>query len=277
MKEIRKKQKRLYKIMKVLIIFSVIFILAYIGAEPYAAAYSNMLAVILNYVCDFLVIANMILIFTYYSKYGKSDAFLTSIEYEINDNGYYFTSREESEQDSYLNAVYEDLKNSKFTMSKNVTVNDFTFDFRAYKKKEFFYGVSVDSIDKNDVLAYLDEIIDDITIKNLKRKGNAVLFFVTDKAEDSAIELSKMITPLGKKDNIKIAIAIVEPESKKIYFRGNEESICRRLIANYVMNCDVPIKDKFIHKEKMQFQYDLEEKMESFTIKDFKDGNFYAH
>ena len=43
------------------------------------------------------------------------------------------------------------------------------------------------------------------------------------------------------------------------------------------MNCDMPIKDKYIHKEKMPFQLELEKKAEKFTLKDFNNGNFYLH
>lgn len=277
MNEFRKKQKKLFRIMKTLIVFSAVFIFVYIGAQPYVANFSQTLAIAINYVCDGLVIVNLVIIFFYYSKYGKSDSFLTSVEYEINDAGYYITSREESTEEDYLNTVIEDLKSNNFSVDKNITVNTFTFDVRAYKKKEFFYIANIDALDKNDVIAYLDEVINDITVKNLKRKGNAVLCFITNKAQDDAIALSKMITPLGKKETIKISVAIVEPETKKVYFRGNEESVCRKLTANYVMNCDIPIKEKYIHREKLSFQHELEEKMKNFNIKDFKDGNFYIH
>lgn len=275
MNTFRKKQKRLFKIMKTLIIFSAIFIFAYIGAQPYVAGFNQTLAIVVNYICDGLVLINLAIIFVYYSKYGKSDSFLTSVEYEINDAGFYISSREENTRTDYLNAVAEDLKSNNFSVDKNVTVNDFTFDVRAFKKKEFFYIADIDSLDKNDVVAYLEEIIDDITVKSLKRKGNAVLCFITDKAQDDAVALSKMITPLGKKETIKISIAIVEPETKRVYFRGNEDSVCRKLTANFVMNCDIPIKDKYISRDKVPFQYDLEEKMKDFNIKDFKNGNFY--
>ena len=45
MRSVRKKQKNFYKFLKGLVIFSVIFIFVYIGAEPYVRAYSANLAV----------------------------------------------------------------------------------------------------------------------------------------------------------------------------------------------------------------------------------------
>ena len=71
MRSVRKKQKNFYKFLKGLVIFSVIFIFVYIGAEPYVKAYSANLAVGVNYACDILVLANLVVIFLYYSKYGK--------------------------------------------------------------------------------------------------------------------------------------------------------------------------------------------------------------
>lgn len=277
MNELRNKQKRTFCFMKVLIAFSAIFIFLFIGAQPYIADYNNTLALVINYICDGLVIANLVLIFIYYSKYGKCDAFLTSVEYEINDAGFYFTSREERDREKYIDTVARDLKSNGFCVDRNFEVNDFLFDLRAYKRKEAFYIVDVDSADRNDILAYLDVVIDDITVKNLKRKCNAVLCLITDQAQDSAVALSKMISSLGKKESVKVSICIVEPESKKVYFRGNEESVCRKLTANFIMDCEIPIKENYIHKERLPFQLEIEEKMKDFNLKDFRDGNFYVH
>ncbi len=277
MREFRKKQKRLYNLMKAIIIVGAAAIFVYIGAKPYVEDVSNTAAMICNYVCDALVIIIMVVLFTYFSKYGKSDSFLTSIENELSDTGYYLTSRTEKETVSYTNAMLEDFKNCGYMLNSNVEINEFEFDFKAEKKKEFFYCISLDDVDRNDVLAYLDCVIYDITVKNLKRKGNAVLCFITDKAEDDAIALSKMITPLGKKEQIKIAVAICEVPSGRVYFLGNVKTKCQQLIANFVMNCDVPIKEQYIGKERLPFQDELEEKMKSFNIKDFKAGTFNAH
>lgn len=277
MREFRKKQKRLYNLMKAIIIVGAAAIFVYIGAKPYVEDVSNTAAMICNYVCDALVIIIMVVLFTYFSKYGKSDSFLTSIENELSDMGYYLTSRSEKETVSYTNAMLEDFKNCGYMLNSNVEINEFEFDFKAEKKKEFFYCISLDDVDRNDVLAYLDCVIYDITVKNLKRKGNAVLCFITDKAEDDAIALSKMITPLGKKEQIKIAVAICEVSSGRVYFLGNVKTKCQQLIANFVMNCDVPIKEQYIGKERLPFQDELEEKMKSFNIKDFKAGTFNAH
>ena len=130
---------------------------------------------------------------------------------------------------------------------------------------------------KNDVLAYLDEMIYDLTSNCFKRKGNGVLCLITDNAQEDAVEISKMITPLGRKGQLKIALAIDETDTGNVYFQGNEETKNKTLIANFVMNCDMPIKDNYIHKEKMPFQLELEKKAEKFTLKDFNNGNFYLH
>lgn len=277
MNEIRKKQKKLYKIMKALVIFGAAFIFIFIGLQPTIKAYNQLLATVLMYVCDAVVVAVLVFLFSYYSKYGKCDSIMTSIENEINDNGYYLTSRKERENNSYIDAVYHDLKNCGYSMNKDVEIADFEFSFKAMKKKEYFYCADVDGLDKNDVLAYLDTVITDVTVNSLKRKGNGVLCLITDKAEDNAISLSKMITPLGKKEQLKIAIAICELSTGRVYFLGNTETKCQQIIANFVMNCDVPIKEQYICRDKLPFQLDLAEKVKELTLKDIKSDYFSVH
>lgn len=277
MNEIRKKQKKLYKIMKALVIFGAAFIFIFIGLQPTIKAYNPLLATVLMYVCDAVVVAVLVFLFSYYSKYGKCDNIMTAIENEINDNGYYLTSRKERENNSYIDAVYHDLKNCGYSMNKDVEIADFEFSFKAMKKKEYFYCADVDGLDKNDVLAYLDTVITDVTVNSLKRKGNGVLCLITDKAEDDAISLSKMITPLGKKEQLKIAIAICELSTGRVYFLGNTETKCQQMIANFVMNCDVPIKEQYICRDKLPFQLDLAEKVKELTLKDIKSDYFSVH
>lgn len=277
MREIRKKQAKLYKIMKALLICAAVFLVFYIGAEPIVAKSSNTAAVILNYVCDALVIGAMCVIFTYYSKYGKSDAFLTRIEHEIADAGYYLTARPEKTMQAYTNAVFEDLKSCGFAMDKNLELDELEFDIRAYRKKEFIYAVQTEALSRSDILAYADVAVNDLTVQQLKRKGDCVICFITDTAEESAIEISKVITAFGKKEQLKVSYAIAETQTGRVYFLGNMVTKCQQLTANFVMNCDVPIKDEFIGKTQLPFQQKLEEKMKTFTLAEFKNGTFFAH
>lgn len=277
MNEFRKKQKRLYRLMKISSIFGAVFLFVYIGIQPYVAQCSQLAATISSYACDIIVIAVLCLLFFYYSKYGKADGFLTSVENEINDAGYYISAREESSIEAYSSVILDDLSECGYSINKNIEIYDFEFYLKAYKGNEHFYIANVNNLDKNDVLAYLESVINDITINSLKRKGNVVLCFVTDNAKEDAISLSKMITPLGKKEKIKIALAICETATGRVYFLGNVQTKCQQMIANFVMNCDIPIKDQYIGKEKLQFQFDIEEKMKNFNITDFKNGNFYVH
>ena len=260
MREVRKKQKNFYKFLKSLVIFSVVFIFIYIGAQPYVKSFNETLAVAVNYACDILVIINLVVIFLYYSKYGKVESFLKDIENELEDAGY-----------------SNDLEKNGYKMNKLVEVKDFSFDTRAIKGNNYFYIVNIEKVDKNDILAYLDEMIYDLTSNLFRRKGNGVLCFITDTACDDAIEISKMITPLGRKGQMKIALAIDETDTGNVYFQGREENKNKTQIANFVMNCEMPVKDKFIHKEKLPYQKELEKKAEKFTLKDFNNGNFYIH
>lgn len=277
MRELRKKQARLYKIMKGFLIAAAVVIVVYIGAEPYVAKASQTAAIVMNYVCDALVLGAMFVIFAYYNKYGKSDAFLTRVEHEIDDAGYYLTAREEKTTEQYVDAMFNDLKSCGFALDKNIEIDDFEFDIRAYKKKEFFYAVQVEALNRDDVLAYSDVAVNDLTVQKLKRKGDCVICFVTDKADDSAIAISKVITPFSRKEQLKVSYAIAEVQTGRVYFLGNMATKLQQMTANYVMNCDVPIKDEYIGKERLPFQDELEERMKSFTIAEFRNGTFYTH
>ena len=127
-------------------------------------------------------------------------------------------------------------------MNKLVEVKDFSFDTRAIKGNNYFYIVNIEKVDKNDILAYLDEMIYDLTSNLFRRKGNGVLCFITDTACDDAIEISKMITPLGRKGQMKIALAIDETDTGNVYFQGREENKNKTQIANFVMNCEMPVR-----------------------------------
>ena len=278
MKEFRLKQKKLKKIMNIFCIITAVFMFVYIGVEPFLPDIIGSVGTLcVGYAADVLVVVSVVLLFVYFSKYSKSDSFLENIEYELSDCGCYFTSRQETSQKDYLTAVLDDLKSNGFNIETNVEIDGFTFNVRAIKGKELCYIVCDDEIDKNDVIAYQQSAIYDITAVNVKRKANAVMLYICDNADDGAVSLSKAITPLGKKEQIKIANSIVELSSKRCYFLGNKPTKCQQMIANYVMNCALPIKDKFKLNEKLPFQYELEEHMKDFNIKDFNNGTFFAH
>lgn len=277
MKKFRKKQRRLFNIMRLVIIISAVYIFVFIGAQPYIAELSSTADIICRSIADIAVISVLVLIFSYYSKYSKSDSFLNYIEHEISDAGYYLSARNESTCAEYRDAVFGDLKSCGFAIENDIEISELDFDFLAFKRNEFIYCACIDELDRNDVLAYLDTVIDDVTVHRVKRSGNAVMCFISDNPQDSAIALSKSVTTFGKKDQVKLCCAIVNPKDKHIYFLGNIPGKCQQLIVNHIMNCDLPIKDKYICKDKLAFQFELEEHMESFNLRDYKNGNFFAH
>ncbi len=278
MREFRKKQKKFKKIMNTVVIITAVFIFIFYGIEPSLAKWIGSEATMaVMYVMYGFVIVSLSMLFQYSSKYAKSDKFLEGVEYELSDAGYYLTSRAENNIDDYSKAVINDLSADGYSAKYNEVVNDFEFDAVCCKGREMFYIVKAAEVDKNDVIAYLDSAIYDITAINVRRKGNGVLLFICDNADEGAVSLSKMITPLGKKEQIKIAVAIAELSTGRVYFLGNRVSKCQQMIANFVMNCNVPINEKYISKEKLPFQAELEEHMKEFNIKDYKNGTFFAH
>lgn len=274
MREFRKKQKITKFIMNIVCVFTALFMIVFIGIEP---KLSGELVNIANYLSYVFIIASMVILFVYFNKYSKSDKFLEAIENELSDVGYYYTSRKENNIVDYENAVINDLKANGFSIDTNVEAEELYFNYRAVKGKSIFYIVCLDEVDKNDIIAYQESAIYDTTSVIIKRKANVVMLYICNNADNGAISLSKMITPLGKKEQIKIANAIVELNSKRCYFLGNKPTKNQQLIANYAMNCDLPLKEKYIGNEKLSFQNELEEHMKDFNIKDFKNGNFYAH
>lgn len=277
MKEIRKKQKRLYTAMKVIVSVTLVYIVVYIGIQPYTSEWGQTIALVLSYLSDILIVASLAVALIYYSRYGKTNAFLTRIEHEIKDCGYYKINGTQSNQEDYLNSLFDKLKNDGFAIESNVEYDGLEFSYVAVKRKEFFYICDIDDLSKDDVLAYLDSTVNDLTVRRLKRAGNCVIVFITDKAQDSAVALSKMICTFGKKEQLKIAIAIAEPETLKCYFLGNMQTKTQAMTAEYLMNTKVPIPDELKHKEVLDFQKELEKHMEEFTIKSYLDGTFYAH
>ncbi|MCD7723133.1 MAG: hypothetical protein LUH82_04210 [Clostridiales bacterium] len=277
MKEFRKKQKIFSRIMKSFVIFTAAFIFVFIGAEPYVQEASAAAANYISTLCDFLVIAAVVLLFVYYNRYSKCDSFLENIEYEISDWGYYYSQRGENTAGDMAAGILADVKKDGFNVRAKLEIGELDFEFCALKKNEFFYCAYVERAEREDMLAYLDAAINDVTVANLKRKGSLVLCIVTDKAEDSAIALSKTTVPLGKKEQLKAVYSIIETGSKKCYFLGNKPSKCQQIILSYIMKCKSPIDSGLKGERQLEFQRELEKHMESFDLKAFKDGSFSAH
>lgn len=278
MEQFRKKQRKNKKILNILLIISAVYMFLYIGAEPILAKqFGGVTTMISAYIAYALILASLIMLFIYTSKYSKCDKYLEAIEYELSDAGYYFTSRTEKTPEQYLDVMREDLVNHGFDIKSNIEIDGFEFDLRAVKGKEYIYIVCVDDVDKNDVIAYQESAIYDVTATMLKRKGNAVVVFISNKVQESAVELSKVITPIDKKERMLFSNAIVELDTGRCYFLGNKPAKSQQMIANYVMNCEIPIKDKYIGKEKLPYQHRLKEHMNDFNLKDYNNGTFSAH
>ena len=187
MREIRKKQKKLYKAMRILLYAAIAVLVVYIGAEPMVAKASHMAALVMNYVCDALVIASMFMLLMYYSKYGKVDGYLSRIEDELADAGYYLSDRPEREIQPLTAAVLADLDRYGYTVERDLELCDMPFDARAMKKKEFFYVVETEALTRGDILAYSDAAFTDLTVQKMKRRGNGVILFVTDTAGEDPL------------------------------------------------------------------------------------------
>jgi len=270
------KKQKLFKLMQnVSLTVTAVIIFIYIGAEPYIEdAFGNTLP--LQLVLFALVLFSAGLLFLYQSKYSKAADFIEDIMYEVNDCGYYLNARKECTTEEFINSVSKDLKENGFKTELNSEVNSLNFDVSAFKGIEFVYIVNTDNVDKNDVVVYSDSALYDVMQNKMKSKGSCVLVFVCNKADESAIALSKAISrTFSGKRVLKTGIAVAELSTNRVYFRGNEPSVIQKLVANYVMNCEIPIKERFKGNERLNFQYELENKLKSFNLNDFNSGKFF--
>jgi hypothetical protein len=276
MKEIRKKQRKLYKILKTLVIFTAVFMLAFIGAKPYIDAVSRIAGVAFNYVCDALVIISLAVVFSYYSKYGKADGLLKNAELKISDAGYYISARNPADINTIYNGILDDL--SDYSVKKDYKVTDFTFDARAFRRalgsNELFYLVKAEKADKNDLISYLDEAQADIQMKSVIRRADAVVCIITDTLQPDAYALTKTMLRLGRKSETKIALCVYETDSNYVYFLGNDTTRCQKMIAETIMSTYIPYDDKYKSADKLPFQLELENELAEYTLNDFKDGKY---
>ncbi len=265
---IRVKQKRLYALMKFFVVFGALFIVFYIGAKPTVDDFNPSVSVACSYACDALVVINLVLIFAYYTKYGKCDVVIGNISDETEDCGYYFINSEVMPQEEYISCINNKLCENMFSVKKDFELDELDFSFYADKRKEFVYCSRIDKLSRGDIIAYLDTVINDITYHTLKRQGNGVLLFVTDDAEEGAVSLSKLIVNLGRKNQIRLAIAIAQPQNGKLFFLGNQQTKRQQMIVNYAMLSALPIEDRLKAVDKLDFQAALSEKLNTATVSD---------
>lgn len=277
MRKFRRKQKITRLIRNVIVIATAILLFFLIGFE--GAIYdsgAHTLALGLHYAGEVLVVVSLVLVLYYSSKYAKSDTFLTNVEYELSDCGYYRSKRMESSVDAMCRAIRDDLIENAYSVSENLELTELDFALRATKRNEFMYVVTTNALDKNDIIAHLDSVVYDLTAALMRRAGNAVLVFVCDKADDEAIALSKSITVLGRKDKLRIALAIAEVSTGRVYFLGNNPTKTQQMVAEYVMKTELPIVDS-LKGERLPYQDALEEHMKDFDLNEYRKGTFFSH
>lgn len=97
----------------------------------------------------------------------------------------------------------------------------------------------MDSLSRDDVLAYLDVVVNDLTVRNLKRSGNCIICFVTDEAEDGAVALSKMVCTFGKKSSLKLLLPLLNRRIQNAF----SSEICKRNVKGLwrIILCDRPL------------------------------------
>lgn len=275
MSEFRQKQRRFKRLRNISAVILAIIIFIYIGVEPMLLKAFGSVG-IFQLILFALVIFVLVIVFIYESKYEKAGKYLDGIDLQISDAGYYLTSRKENEADSYYNAVLKNIIEAGYKICENYEADSFLFDCCALKSQEYIYAVKLNTVDKNDVIAYLDAARNDITGVKLKRKGETVVVFFCDESEESAVELSKNTVTVvtSRYNSLSFSPVIVEVKTGRVYFLGNKISRTQKIVANYIMNCDLPFKEEYISKEKLAFQNKLENEIKEFNVSDFKSGKY---
>ena len=121
--------------MNIVVIITAILLLVLIGTENALIENAGKsVALALHYTSELLVIASLGIVLYYYSKYGKTDTFLTNVEFELSDVGYYKTKRSENTVDDYYKAVREDLIGGAFSISENLELTEMDFALRGTKR-----------------------------------------------------------------------------------------------------------------------------------------------
>ena len=268
MEKFRKRQRRFKALRNACVIVTAAAFLLYITFEP-TLTKTLQKPSLFQLLLFAMVAVTLALLFLYEAKFGKAERYADDMQLKIDDAGYYLSAREEETSEAYFEAMVADLTENGFRLQKDVSYDGLTFDAVAVYHSEMVYIVKTDSADKNDVIAYTDAAVNDITSRLLKRKGNAIVVLLCELAEDSAIAVSKTYTQLysGRRATLSVYPVIAEIPSKRVYCLGNKISPAQKLITAYVMNCELPVKEQYICRDKLPFQLELEEKMRHFDYK----------
>ena len=168
------------------------------------------------------------------------------------------------------------MKSYGFKTQENIYTNELQFDFTAVKGVEYVYCVKLDTVNRNDIIAYLDASERDIMADKLRRKGECAVFFICNRADEGAKALSKSFTKIfvSRYNMIFISPVIIEVDTKRVYFLGNRISRTQKIVSRFALDCEVPIDKKLIGNERLEFQKKLEKDMDNFSLSDFRKGNY---
>ena len=276
MNNFKRKQKLFKRLRNTCAITLAVVIFVYMGIEPYLIK-KRLPVNIFQLILFALVIAVLSIVFIYESKYSKAGKYLDDVELQINDCGYYLTAREERSVDEFSASVLQSVKHAGFKTNENAEIDSMKFDFTAFKSQEFIYAIKCENTDRNDVIAYLDLARQDITGVKLKRKGECIVVFISSGVDESAISLSKSaVTVVTSRYNALVfSPVIVDVKCGKVYFLGNKISRTQKLVAKHILNCELPVKEQYLGKEKLSFQYELEKRMKEFNVTDYKNGKYF--
>lgn len=250
------------KLTRVLLIAMVVFILVFIGIEPALIRHYGNISYF-HIALYFIVLLALSALLFYESKYKKIENCHEKMQYVLSDAGYYYTARSEKEPKAFADAIIQDATECGYRVSYHKEAAELEFYAVLQHKKDLMYLVTLEETDKNDMLAYLDSALHDISAVQLQRTGNAVVLFICNHAAEEAVALSKKRTDIQTARHawLHLAYAICEVPESKVYFLGNKADRCRWLITHFAMHCEVPVPKSYMASQLLPFQEKLTDEL----------------
>lgn len=217
-----------------------------------------------------LIIATICSTF-FFSRYKKASKFVDKIFTEIDDCGYYLLANKQKDLNEFSLSCYNSLGTDFFEVNSNVMISGRFFDFVAQKKKETVYFAKQKKLTKEDFFEFSDIVNSAAASANVRQKQTIVLAIACEKLDEDVIAYTKMTTELGK---VVVYPLIVSISDGKTYFLNDGKGEINFALKNILCYSNGIISEQYRVNEKLEFQKDLEKRMDGFEMKLFREGKF---
>lgn len=216
-------------------------------------------------------IITTIVVTFFFSRYKKATKYVDKVFTEINDCGCYLNSNKETDLSKFTTDCYNNLGADFFNLNSDIKLSGRFFEFVAQRKKETLYFAKQKKLTKDDFFEFSDIVNTATASSNVRQKQTVVLAIVAEKIDEEAIAYSKMTTELGK---VVVYPLLISLSNNRAYFLNDNSGKINFALKNLLEYKDGKIENNCKVNEKFQFQKDLENRMQGFGLKAFRDGTF---